>query len=125
MATDDGSWYNDGKGNNDDPLLGNYSNYDPELSNPASGKIGDYVVHGSTGGANHVGLFLAYNPQTEKLWSVEGNVSNSVQVMSRNMPPELADPAIEPDNRAYWTAIGRVTPPMFDLDPLPPIVLLP
>jgi len=116
-------WHNDGKSPSDDPLNGVYPDYHgaplvPDadaLSNPASGQIGDYVVHGNIGGTNHVAMFLAYNPNTETLWTIDGNVSNEVRLTDHYMPPYVEDPAINPTSREYWTAIGRVEDFMFGL----------
>ena len=83
--------------------------YDPIKGNPRNGSMGDMLL-----GPSHVFMLLSTDHVNNKIYTIDGNISNQVKVRKLSMFDELPDP--EDDNlpdRKSAVGIGRLKRYMF------------
>ncbi len=85
--------------------------YDPELSNPKNGGLGDMLLAPS-----HVFMFFSYDKKRKLVYTIEGNVSNRAMIRAHSVYEVLPDPRTgeQLPPRKYIGAIGRLKRYMFN-----------
>lgn len=92
----DASYWDDGRG-----TAGSFY-FNSNLSNPASGDPGDFLL-----AQGHAGMYLATHVTSGRIITVEGNVGDEV-IVNETGRPNVWPPPAAPAARNFWVGIGRL-----------------